>query len=37
MPPNEYLGNMLLLIVGVTDTTCNSITGGVHALIQHQA
>ena len=34
MPPNEYLGNMLLLIVGGNDTTRNSITGGVLALNQ---
>lgn len=32
MTPNEYLGNMLLLIVGGNDTTRNSITGGVLAL-----
>lgn len=32
MPPNEFLGNMLLLIVGGNDTTRNSITGGVLAL-----
>nr|AMK59395.1 cytochrome P450 [uncultured bacterium UPO60] len=35
MPPNEYLGNMLLLIVGGNDTTRNSITGGVLALNQN--
>ncbi|PKQ04831.1 MAG: cytochrome P450, partial [Alphaproteobacteria bacterium HGW-Alphaproteobacteria-11] len=34
MSPNEYLGNMLLLIVGGNDTTRNSITGGVLALNQ---
>jgi cytochrome P450 len=30
--PMEYLGNLLLLIVGGNDTTRNSITGGVLAL-----
>lgn len=35
MSPNEYLGNMLLLIVGGNDTTRNSITGGVLALNQN--
>ncbi len=35
MPPNEFLGNMLLLIVGGNDTTRNSITGGVLALNQN--
>ena len=34
MPPNEYLGNLLLLIVGGNDTTRNSITGGLLALNQ---
>jgi cytochrome P450 len=34
MPPMEYLGNLLLLIVGGNDTTRNSITGGVLALNQ---
>ncbi len=35
MPPNEYLGNMLLLIVGGNDTTRNSISAGVLALNQN--
>ncbi len=35
MPPQELLGNVLLLIVGGNDTTRNSITGGVLALNQH--
>jgi cytochrome P450 len=30
--PMEYLGNLILLIVGGNDTTRNSITGGVYAL-----
>ncbi|MYD43073.1 MAG: cytochrome P450 [Gammaproteobacteria bacterium] len=32
MPPNEYLGNVLLLIVAGNDTTRNSISGGLLAL-----
>jgi cytochrome P450 len=33
--PLEYLGNLVLLIVGGNDTTRNSITGGVLALNQN--
>jgi cytochrome P450 len=32
MEPMEFLGNLILLIVGGNDTTRNSITGGVLAL-----
>ncbi|HEY4344287.1 MAG TPA: cytochrome P450 [Parvibaculum sp.] len=32
MDPMEYLGNVILLIVGGNDTTRNSITGGLLAL-----
>jgi cytochrome P450 len=34
MPSQEYLGNLILLIVGGNDTTRNSITGSVLALNQ---
>ncbi|TNF90631.1 MAG: cytochrome P450 [Gammaproteobacteria bacterium] len=35
--PMEYLGNLLLLIIGGNDTTRNSISGGVVALNQNPA
>ena len=35
MEPMEYLGNVILLIVGGNDTTRNSITGGLLALNQN--
>ncbi len=35
MPPMEYLGTLILLIVGGNDTTRNSISGGLLALNQH--
>jgi cytochrome P450 len=37
MDPMEYLGTLILLIVGGNDTTRNSITGGVVALNEHPA
>ena len=35
MPPQEFLGNLVLLIVGGNDTPRNSISGGVLALNQY--
>ncbi len=37
MSPQEYLGNVILLIVGGNDTTRNSISGGLLALNQFPA
>jgi cytochrome P450 len=37
MPPLEYLGTLILLIVGGNDTTRNSISGGVLALNEYPA
>jgi cytochrome P450 len=35
MGPMEYMGNLILLIVGGNDTTRNSMTGGLLALHNH--
>jgi cytochrome P450 len=37
MPPMEFLGNLILLIVGGNDTTRNSISGGVYFLNEFPA
>jgi len=35
MSPQEYMGNLMLLIVGGNDTTRNSMTGGLLAMVDH--